>query len=235
MLISADLVARVVQIILVNLVLSGDNAVVIGMAAHPLPRVQRRMAIVIGGAAAIALRIGLTAGAAWLLQVPALRAVGGLVLLWVGFRLLEQNEDASNHKKGATTLAGAIGTILVADLIMSLDNVLGVAAIAGRDVALLAFGLIVSMAILMVAGGIFAELIDRLWWLAYVGAGVIAWTGSDMVQDDGVVMQVLNLPDLGRALVDAVVAVLLVVIAHRVHRVSRAPAIRGPQPEQSSR
>src|SRR5262249_56318380 len=91
------------------------------------------------------------------------------VLLWVGFRLLEVSEAAEEHKQ-ATTLLGAIGTILLADVIMSLDNVLGVAAVSHGEVILLAFGLIVSMAVLMVAGGLIAELIDRLWWLAYLGA-----------------------------------------------------------------
>src|SRR5215813_7042125 len=221
--IAADLVSRIMQIVLINLVLSGDNAVVIGMAAYPLGRHERRVAIVVGGGAAILLRIALTWSAAVLLEIPALRAVGGLVLLWVGFRLLEVSEAAEEHKQ-ATTLLGAIGTILLADVIMSLDNVLGVAAVSHGEVILLAFGLIVSMAVLMVAGGLIAELIDRLWWLAYLGAALIAWTGSDMIQDDIVVAQVLTLPDVGRVALDAVVAVALVVVAHRVHRQTAPPS-----------
>src|SRR5262249_62254904 len=102
------------------------------------------------------------------------------VLLWVGFRLVEVSEAAEEHKQ-ATTLLGAIGTILLADLIMSLDNVLGVAAVSHGEVILLAFGLIVSMAVLMVAGGLIAELIDRLWWLAYLGAAGSARAGPGTI------------------------------------------------------
>jgi YjbE family integral membrane protein len=193
---SPELISRILQIILIDLVLSGDNAVVIGMAAYPLPRKQRRIAILFGGGAAIVLRITLTSVAALLLGLPALKAVGGLLLLWIGFRLLEQSE--TDETKQASTLMGAIGTILLADFIMSLDNVLGVAAASHGDVVLLIFGLLFSMAILMVGGSVFAELIERLWWLAYLGAGVIAWTGADMVQEDALVLQFVVLPDRRR-------------------------------------
>jgi YjbE family integral membrane protein len=214
----AELVSRVLQIIVIDLVLSGDNAVVIGMAAHPLPRRQRMYAIAIGGAAAIALRVGLTYVAALLLLVPALRAVGGVLLLWIGFKLLEQEEAAEGGGKVASTLLGAIGTILLADLIMSLDNVLGVAAASHGDLILLGFGLVVSMAILMVGGGVFAELIDRMWWLAYLGAAVIVWTAADMVQDDAMIAQWVALPDLARWTVDLLVTIGVLIIAHHVHR-----------------
>src|SRR6266542_1526149 len=231
--ISADLVSRVLQIILIDLVLSGDNAVVIGMAAHPLPRKQRRIAILVGGGAAIVLRITLTSVAAMLLGLPALKAVGGLVLLWIAFKLLEENEPGGGTKQ-ATTLFGAIGTILLADFIMSLDNVLGVAAASHGDVVLLIFGLVFSMAILMVGGSVFAELVDRLWWLAYLGAAVIAWTGIDMLQEDALVLSFVALPDLARVLVDAVGAAVLVVVAHRAHGRTLAPTLSG-QPEGSPR
>ena len=231
--ISADLVSRVLQIILIDLVLSGDNAVVTGMAAHPLPRKQRRVAILVGGGAAIVLRITLTSVAAMLLGLPALKAVGGLVLLWIAFKLLEENEPGGGTKQD-TTLFGAIGTILLADFIMSLDNVLGVAAASHGDVVLLIFGLVFSMAILMVGGSVFAELVDRLWWLAYLGAAVIAWTGIDMLQEDALVLPFVALPDLARVLVDAVGAAVLVVVAHRAHGRTLAPTLSG-QPEGSPR
>jgi YjbE family integral membrane protein len=215
--ITAELISRVLQIILIDLVLSGDNAVVIGMAARPLPRRQRRLAIVFGGGAAIVLRIALTAGAALLLGLPALKAIGGLLLLWIAVRLLEP-VSAPDEAKSATTLAGAIGTILLADFIMSLDNVLGVAAASRADVVLLIFGLLVSMAILMVGGSVFADLIDSQWWLAYLGAAVIAWTGADMFQDDDLVAQVVNLPDLARWTIDAAFTVGVIVLARRLYQ-----------------
>jgi YjbE family integral membrane protein len=220
-LITPDLIPRILQIILIDLVLSGDNAVVIGMAAHPLPPRQRRIAIIVGGAAALVLRASLTSIAALLLGLPALKAVGGLLLLWIAYRLLKQEEE-SGESRVATTMRGTILTILLADFIMSLDNVLGVAAASGGDVPLLIFGLTFSMAILMVGGSVFAQLIDRLWWLAYVGAFVIAWTGFDMFQDDQYVAEVIKLPDYARLIVSAVVSSVVVALAHRVHR--RRPA-----------
>jgi YjbE family integral membrane protein len=220
---SAELISRILQIVLIDLVLSGDNAVVIGMAARPLPRRQRRLAILFGGGAAIVLRITLTAVAALLLGLPALRAIGGLLLLWIAVRLLQPDEHADGGARAASTLVGAIGTILLADFIMSLDNVLGVAAASHGDLPLLLFGLILSMAILMVGGSVFAEVIDRQWWLAYLGAAVIAWTGADMLQEDDLVLQVVRLPEIARYSIDALAAVAVIVIARRLYR-SAVPA-----------
>jgi YjbE family integral membrane protein len=215
---SGELIPRVLQIILIDLVLSGDNAVVIGMAAHPLPNRQRRIAILVGGGAALLLRVVLTAVAALLLGLPALKAIGGLLLLWIAFRLLQPDESGDPEAKEAHSMRGAIATILLADVVMSLDNVLGVAAASNADVGLLIFGLVVSMAIVMLGGGIFADLIDRLWWLAYAGATVIAWTGADMVQDDDLLTQFGSFPAEVRPVVSALVSLIVVAVAHRVHR-----------------
>jgi YjbE family integral membrane protein len=224
---SAGLLAGLLQIIIINIVLSGDNAVVIGLAANPLPPRQRRMAIVLGGAAAVALRVVLTSVAALLLRVWAVQAIGGLLLLWIAFKLLEQQEEASERGGASTDLRSAVGTILLADLIMSLDNVLGVAAASGGDLLLLILGLIISMAIVMLGGGVFAELIDKLWWLAYVGAAVISWTGIEMTLSDdlieGVAAGLVSEP--GRLVISALVTVGVVAAAHVIHR---RPARHGP-------
>ncbi|HLZ31789.1 MAG TPA: TerC family protein [Chloroflexota bacterium] len=222
--ISGEVVSRVVQIVLIDLVLSADNAVVIGMAAHPLPPHHRRMAILVGGGVAILLRVVLTGVAAVLLGLPALKAIGGLLLLWIAYRLLAREGAANAGVRAASTLRAAITTILVADVVMSLDNVLGVAAASGGDIALLIFGLLVSMAIVMFGGGLFADLIDRLWWLAYFGAAVIAWTGAEMIQEDALVSGLAELPLALELSVNALVTVVVVGLAHVVHR--RQPALR---------
>jgi YjbE family integral membrane protein len=141
--------------VLIDLALSGDNAIVIGMAAHRLPLRQRRIAIV--------LRIVLTAVAALLLRLQGLHLVGGLLLLWLGFRLLEIEEETHEGVKVAATMSGAVATTLVADFIMSLDNVLGVAGASEGDVWLLMFGLGFSMVILMFMGNLVADLMNKLW------------------------------------------------------------------------
>ena len=213
-----DALPAVVGIILIDLVLSGDNAVLIGMAAHRLPPRQRRRAIVLGGVAAVLLRITLTAAAALLLQIAGLRALGGLVLLWIAFKLLKEEEESSEGVRAAASLRGAVLTILLADFVMSLDNVLGVAAASGGNVGLLLFGLILSMAILMFGGSLVAEFINRLVWLAYLGAAVIAWTGASLVLEDPFVARAGALAEDRRLVATVVVTIALLMMAHLVHR-----------------
>jgi YjbE family integral membrane protein len=217
-----ETLSRVLQIILIDLVLSGDNAIVIGMAAHPLPPRQRRLAIAIGGGGAVVLRIALTSLAVVLLQLPAVRAVGGALLLWIAFKLLQQEEESGPGAHPAATLRAAITTVLAADYVMSLDNVLGVAAASKGDFGLLVVGLMVSMGIVVLGGGIIAGLIDRLWWLAYLGTGVIAWTGSQMLQEDDLLVRAVPLAPGVRLVVNAVVSLGVVALAHWVHR-QRSP------------
>src|SRR4051812_7052337 len=118
---------QIVSIVIIDLVLSGDNAVVIGMAAHRLHPLQRRKAILIGGSAAIVLRLLLTSVAAFLLTIEGIQLGGGLLLLWIGFKMLKQEEESHEGIKIAATMREAVITILIADFVMSLDNVLGVA------------------------------------------------------------------------------------------------------------
>jgi YjbE family integral membrane protein len=213
----------ILSIVLIDLVLSGDNAVVIGMAAHRLPSHQRRTAILIGGGAAIVLRIALTLIATFLLAIPGLRLIGGLLLIWIAVKLLDQDEATHEGVKVAASMSGAIVTILVADFIMSLDNVLGVAGASGGHLGLLVFGLILSMAILMFMGSMVATLINRFWWLSYVGAGVIAWIGADMVFKDPLARS--HLPEFGvtfeHMLATAIMAGALL-FAHWFHRIRGA-------------
>lgn len=212
-------------IVLIDLVLSGDNAVVIGMAAHRLPPPQRRTAILIGGGAAIGLRISLTAIATFLLLVPGLRQIGGLLLLWIAFKLLKAEEESEEGVKVAVSFRDAIVTILVADFIMSLDNILGVAAAARGNVALLVGGLALSMAILMIGGSVVAELINRVKWLTYVGAGVIAWTGAEMALRGPNGEPVVAVPEAALTATVVLVTALTLAMAHWFHRTRRGSGV----------
>jgi YjbE family integral membrane protein len=212
----------ILGIILIDLVLSGDNAVVIGMAAHRLAPSQRRKAILMGGGAAILLRIALTAIAVLLLKIRGLQLAGGLLLLWIAFKLLKEEEQDKEGIKAAASMKEAIVTILVADFIMSLDNVLGVAGASHGSTELLIFGLVFSMGILMFMGNLVANLINRLAWLAYVGSGVIAWTGGLMIFEDGYVRG--NWPATHGAFTyfsAAVLTALTLALAHWYHRVRK--------------
>jgi YjbE family integral membrane protein len=215
-----DVISAVFRIIIIDLVLSGDNAVVIGMAAHRLPPPQRRAAILIGGTAAIALRIGLTTVALFLLGFPGLQFVGGLLLIWIAFKLLSEEEESHEGVKVAANMKQAITTILIADLVMSLDNVLGVAAASRGSIVLLAFGLILSMAVLMFLGSLIAMLINKLWWLAYLGSGVIAWTGAIMLfEDPFVYAHVHRFSHFFEYIAAAVITMTTLLFAHWFHRV----------------
>lgn len=210
--------SQILRIVVIDLVLSGDNAVVIGMAAHRLEPRQRKAAIVIGGGSAIALRILLTAVAAFILRLQGLHLIGGLLLIWIAVKLLKQEEESHEGLKSAATMRGAIVTILAADFIMSLDNVLGVAGASEGNVGLLIFGLALSMGILMFMGSLVARLINRLWWLAYVGSVVIAWTGAAMVLEDPIIQNRFAINTLFYYIVCILTAVITLLVAHWLHR-----------------
>jgi YjbE family integral membrane protein len=219
-----EALAAAIGIILINLVLSGDNAVVIGMAAHRLPHRQRRAAILFGSGAAIVLRVGLTAVATVLLRLAWIRLVGGAMLLWIGFKLLEQEEEVHEGEGAAEGIFSAISTIVVADFVMSIDNILGVAAAAHGDLALLIFGLAFSMVVVVVGGSLIASVLDRFWWLAYIGSAVIAWTGAEMMFEDSVVEEYLGEPVTTTYILVAVITIAILAAAHYYHR--RRPKMR---------
>jgi YjbE family integral membrane protein len=214
-----DFLSPIFRIIIIDLILSGDNAVVIGMAAHRLAPRQRKIAIVLGGGAAIILRIILTAIAALLLLVTGLRLAGGLLLVWIGFKLLRAEESGAEGVKVATSMQEAVVTILLADLIMSLDNVLGVAAASEGHLGLLLFGLVLSMMILMFMGNLVADLVNKIWWLAYVGSGVIVWTGAKMIFEDPLVTLHVDLSSMVEHAVAALVTIGTLGFAHWFHRI----------------
>lgn len=178
-----DFISSVMGIIVIDLVLSGDNAVVIALAARRLPRKQQTIAIVIGGGGAIVLRITFTALAALLLTIPLLQAIGGIVLCYIAYHLLVGRSDHENVRE-ATSFREAISIIILADVIMSLDNILAVGGIARGDVPLLIFGLVFSMVILLVASRVAIQLITRFPILTYLGSGVLGFVGAQMVIED---------------------------------------------------
>ncbi|HLI26786.1 MAG TPA: YjbE family putative metal transport protein [Chloroflexota bacterium] len=213
-----ELLAALGSLVIIDLTLSGDNALVIGLAAHRLPPAQRRLAIVLGGAGAVVLRAALTTATTLLFLIPALKLVGGVLLAWIAFKLLKQEEEAEEGVAAAATLWQAMRTIIAADFIMSLDNVLAIGGAAHGNVPLLVFGLVLSMGLVLFAGSLFAELINRWWWLAYVGAAVICFTAGQMIVEDDLVHAYLE--DLPWLLYVGPLALVLVVVpaAHWFHR-----------------
>ena len=177
------------QIIMIDILLGGDNAVVIALASRRLPDVQRKKAIFWGMFGAIALRVILIFFALQLLKVPFLKIVGGLLLLWIGIKLLmPQDEDGGHEIDASTHLAGAIKTIILADAVMSLDNVIGIAGAAKDSLVLVAFGLVVSIPIIIWGSRLVLTLMDRFPLVIVFGAGLLGWIGGGMLIDD-VVLQ----------------------------------------------
>lgn len=193
-------------IVLVDLALSGDNALIIGAAAAGLARRQRTLAIISGGGAAIVLRILFATAATLLLQIPLLEAIGGLILVIIAVRLLlgreehapngekSAEDEARKAPKRAVSFGSAMLTILIADVTMSLDNILAVGGLAHGDLPLLAVGLLISVALLLVGSAIVASLIGRLPWLLDLAAIVLGWTAGSMAYHDGIVGSYLGLP-----------------------------------------
>ena len=180
---------RLLEIVGVNVLLSGDNAVVIALAARSLPRHLRRAAIVLGSIAAIVMRVVLTLGAAELLQLPWLRLIGGMLLLWIGIKLLVPDEGDGLAEPGSKGVWGAVRTILLADLVMSLDNVLGVAAAAHGSRPLLIFGLAISVPLIVFGSTLILRVMDRFPMVITLGAALIGWVAGEMLVSDDVVLR----------------------------------------------
>ena len=172
------------QIILVNIVLSGDNAVVIALAARSLPQRQQKQAVVWGAAAAVVLRIVLTIIALALLKWPWLKLIGAVLLLWIAVKLLLPEDGGDDGIESSDNLWAAIKTILIADLVMSLDNVIGVAAAAKGSVALLMLGLATSIPLVVFGATVLMKLMQRFPVIVTIGAGLLGWVAGEMAATD---------------------------------------------------
>ena len=175
------------EIIGVNIVLSGDNAVVIALACRTLPPAQQRLAIFFGSGAAIVLRAVLTVFAVLLLARPYLKLVGGMLLLWIAIKLLLPDDDGDGETDGKAGIYAAIKTIVIADLVMSLDNVLGVAAVAKGDVVLLVLGLLISMPLIIYGSTLIMRLMGRFPVIITLGAALLGYVAGEMAVTDPVV------------------------------------------------
>jgi YjbE family integral membrane protein len=174
----------VLQIIAIDILLGGDNAVVIALACRNLPEKQRKLGIFWGVFGAIALRVGLTVFAVTLLAIPYLKIVGAVLLLWIGTKLVMPQDSEQHNVDASTSLMGAIKTIIVADFVMSLDNVIAVAAAAKDSVGLIVFGLLVSIPIIVWCSTIVLKLMERYPVIILFGGGLLGYIAGDMFVRD---------------------------------------------------
>jgi YjbE family integral membrane protein len=181
-----------ITIIWVNIILSGDNAVVIALAARSLPAHQQKKAVAYGAGAAVLMRIVLTIVAVELLKFPYLKLIGAVLLLWIAVKLLVPEEDAGDGIESSANLWTAIKTILIADLVMSLDNVIGVAAAAKGSMLLLILGLLISIPLVIFGATILMRLMERFPVIITLGAAILGWVAGEMAATDPVLAQWVN-------------------------------------------
>ncbi|WP_372523136.1 TerC family protein [Sulfuricaulis sp.] len=201
------------EIIGVNIVLSGDNAVVIALACRTLPPKQQRLAILFGAAGAIVLRVLLTGFAVMLLAKPYLKLAGGVLLLWIAVKLLLPDDDGDDDSKDNSSMYAAIKTIVIADLVMSLDNVLGVAAVAKGDVVLLILGLLISMPLIIYGSTLIMRLMGRFPVVITLGAALLGYVAGEMAVTDPVVTPWIEANALWLHMFAPLLGAVLVVLA----------------------
>jgi YjbE family integral membrane protein len=176
-----DFLAALAAIVVIDLVLAGDNAIVIALAARSLPKALQRRAIIWGTVGAVVVRASLTVGVLWLLQIPGLLLAGGLLLVWIAYRLLAGDEGGKGDVKPASGFWSAMRTIVVADAVMGMDNVLAVAGAAHGSVLLVVLGLVISIPIVVWGSTMIIGWIERFPALLYIGGAVLAWTACKMI------------------------------------------------------
>jgi YjbE family integral membrane protein len=173
--------SALLAIILIDLVLAGDNAIVIALAARNLPPEHQNKAILWGTVGAIVIRSAMTVGVVWLLKIPGLMLVGGLGLLWIAYKLITDTSEEEHQGGTATTFWGAMKTIIVADALMGVDNVLGVAGAANGDFTLVVIGLLISIPIVVLGSKLVLQLVEKWPVIINLGAAVLAFTAAQMV------------------------------------------------------
>ncbi|MFC7391689.1 TerC family protein [Scopulibacillus cellulosilyticus] len=209
-LMTIDFWTGLLLIVGIDLILAGDNAIVIALAARRVPEKQQKKAILWGTIGAVGIRALATLIVVWLLKVPGLHFIGGLLLIWIAYKLLVDDKD---HKdiKAENSLIGAVRTIIIADALMGLDNVLAVAGAAHGSYLLVVLGLIISVPMIMGSSAIFLKLINRYSWIIYAGSAILAFTAGKMLMSEPLIDQFFNdLPIIKWGLIIImIVAVLL--------------------------
>jgi len=183
---------RVAGIVVIDLTLAGDNALVIALAVRTLPKRQQLWGRIWGTAGAVGLRLAFITVATYLLSIPLLQLVGGLALLWIAFKLVHKETGAEGHVREGGSLREAVWIIIVADAVMSLDNVLAVAAAAHGDLTLVVFGIALSLPLVVWGSGVLAILMNRFAWIIWIGGGILGYVAGEMILKDKILSRWLD-------------------------------------------
>jgi len=213
---SLDFLSRLASIVIIDLILAGDNAVVIAMAVRALPREQRRKGIIFGAGAAVVLRVALTFFVSQLLQISFLKLVGGALILWIAVKLFVEGAPEDGIQKEVSTLSQAIKTIVIADISMSLDNMLAVGGASGGSLFLLLFGLGLSIPFIVLTSNLLSMLMDRYPIIIYIGAAILGKVGGEMIITDPAVVDWLGPSKFLQYSVEALFAIGVIVVGKLV-------------------
>jgi len=207
------------QIVVVDVLLSGDNAVVIALACRNLPDRHRNIAVLGGTAGAVGARLVFCFTISTLLEIPALKLVGGALLLWIGIKLMQpEDTDESDAVKSAAGLWGAIRTIVIADLVMSLDNVIGIVAAAKGHFGLIAFGLCLSIPLIVFGSKIVLSVLHRFPVLVVAGAGLLGWLAGEIIVHDPLVPKMVPGVNESSSLIASIIGALIVMIIGTIYK-----------------
>lgn len=226
---STTFLMALLTIIMIDLVLAGDNALVIGLAARNVPQHMQKRVILWGTAGAIAIRVVFTLGIVWLLKIPGLMLVGGLLLLPVAYKLMNPTPDAGDtHDATSHNFWGAMKTIIIADALMGVDNVLGVAGAAQGNFLLVVLGLLISVPIMVWGSTLVLKWVDRFPSIITIGSGVLIWTATQMILDEKLLAPYLPAHTWFDELSSAILtAAILTTFIYRQNQKKSAHAVAG--------
>lgn len=217
----------VLQIIWIDILLSGDNAVVIALACRSLPPKQRRLGIILGASTAVVLRIAFALIISYLLAIPYLRIIGGLLLLYIAVKLVKGGDEDEHEVRESDTLFKAVRTIAIADAVMSLDNVVAIAAASKGRAEVFALGLVVSIPLIVVGASVITALMSRLPLLVWAGAALLGWIAGEMVVADPFMARLLaGTGENGHYAAAVTGALIVMIVGYALQRMRRAPLDR---------
>lgn len=220
-----DFILPLLNIVFLDLILAGDNAIVIGLAARNLRGGTQKKAILLGTGGAVLLRIVATILVVWLLKVPWLLLIGGLLLIFIAYKLLTGESHEDEEIRAGKTLWSAVRTIIIADAAMGLDNVIAIAGASGHNIALVVIGLLISVPIVVWGSTLFIKLINRYPWIIYIGSAVLGYTASTMIAGEQRIEPFFGDHPLLRVLLALVIIAGILAVGHwrRSHAPKKAP------------
>lgn len=223
---SPEWFTALLSIIVIDLVLAGDNAIVIGMAARNIPKVHQNKVILLGTAGAIVIRVVSTIAVAWLLKVPGLLLAGGLLLFWIAYKLLTEKND--EHQIAAkSNLWGAVQTIIVADAVMGMDNVLAIAGASHGSIPLVITGLLISVPVVVWGSTMFVKLVQKFPVVIYIGSGVLAFTAAKMILHEPILKPAVEVLAEGKWLLAALAVTGVLFAGFRKSRAEQPVELKG--------